>query len=173
MPIRTWSRPNGWRDFVGLNNRVLDRFSADERARRIAVHTCPGGGHDSTHSADVDYAQLLPSLFALHAGTFYLELAGESDPEAVLEVVAANLRPDQRAFVGVTNPLDPAVETPEQVRDRILLAAEHIPLSQLGTTDDCGFSPFADDTSTARETAFAKIRARIRGTELASERLGA
>jgi 5-methyltetrahydropteroyltriglutamate--homocysteine methyltransferase len=34
-------------------------------------------------------------------------------------------------------------------------------------------SPFADDASTARETAFAKIRARIEGTELASERLGA
>ena len=34
----------------------------------------------------------------------------------------------------------------------------------LGTTDDCGFSPFGDDTSTSRDTAFAKIRARIDGT---------
>jgi 5-methyltetrahydropteroyltriglutamate--homocysteine methyltransferase len=115
----------------------------------------------------------LPLLFELHAGVFYLELAGEADPEAVLEAVAANLRSDQRAFVGVIDPIDPEVESPEQVRERILLAAKHIPVSQLGTTDDCGFSPFADDVSTARETAFAKIRARIKGTELASERLGA
>ena len=43
------------RDFVALNNRVLERFSDDERAR-IGVHTCPGGDQDSTHSADVDYA---------------------------------------------------------------------------------------------------------------------
>ena len=35
-------------------------------------------------------------------------------------------------------------------------------------TDDCGFSPFADDTSTAREIAFSKIRARGEGTVLAS-----
>src|SRR4030095_13521779 len=49
------------RDFVALNNRVLDRFSAGERAR-IGVHTCPGGDQDSTHSADVDYAGLLPDL---------------------------------------------------------------------------------------------------------------
>jgi len=90
----------------------------------------------------------------------------------VLEAVAANLRSGQRVFVGVTDPIDPEVETAEQVRDRVLLAANHIPVAQLGTTDDCGFSPFADDASTARETAFAKIRARIKGTELASERLG-
>ena len=32
--------------------------------------------------------------------------------------------------------------------------------------------PFGDDVSTARETAFAKIRARVTGTELASRELG-
>ena len=160
------------RSFVDLNNRVLDRFTADERVRRIGIHSCPGGDHDSTHSADIDYTQLLPILFELHAGAFYLELAGEDDPEAALEAVAASLKPDQRVFVGVTDPIDPNVETAEQVRDRTLLAAKHIPVAQLGTTDDCGFSPFADDSSTERETAFAKIRARIKGTELASERLG-
>jgi methionine synthase II (cobalamin-independent) len=159
------------RDFVDLNNVVLGRFSDDER-RLIGVHTCPGGDHDSTHSADVDYADLLPTLFELQAGAFYLELAGERDPAAVLETVRANLRPGVRVFVGVVDPIDPAVETPEQVRDRVLLAARHIPVEQLGTTDDCGFSPFADDASTARETAFAKIRARLEGTLLAADELG-
>jgi len=158
------------RSFIELNNRVLDRFTSDER-RRIGVHSCPGGDHDSTHSADVDYAELLPQLFDLHAGAFYLELAGERDPEAVLIAVAANMRPGQRIFVGVTDPIDPRVETAEEVRDRVLAAARHIPLDQLGTTDDCGFSPFADDRSTARETAFAKIRARVEGTALAARQL--
>jgi hypothetical protein len=55
----------------------------------------------------------------------------------------------------------------------VLEAAEYIPLAQLGTTDDCGFSPFGDDTSTARETAFAKIRSRVEGTLLAERQLGA
>lgn len=160
------------RSFVELNNTVLGRFSPDER-QRIGVHTCPGGDHDSTHSSDVPYADLLPQLFELRAGAFYLELAGEADPEAVLETVAGVARPDQRVFVGVIDPIDPNVETAEQVRDRVLLAARHIPLAQLGTTDDCGFSPFADDGSTAREVAFAKIRARVEGTALAAEQLGA
>lgn len=47
-----------------------------------------------------------------------------------------------------------------------------LPTAQLGTTDDCGFSPFGDDTSTTRETAFAKVAARVAGTELASRKLG-
>jgi 5-methyltetrahydropteroyltriglutamate--homocysteine methyltransferase len=52
------------------------------------------------------------------------------------------------------------------------MAAEYIPVAQLGTTDDCGFSPFSDDIATARVTAFAKIQARVRGSELAAEQIG-
>lgn len=157
--------------FIDLNNLALSRFSAEER-RRIGVHTCPGGDRDSTHSADVDYAELLPSLFALKAGSFYVALAGEPDRVRVLEILRDHVQPDQRVFVGVVAPIDPIVETPEEVRDRVLEAAEYLPLEQLGTTDDCGFAPFCDDTSTSRDTAFAKIRARVLGTALASAELG-
>lgn len=157
--------------FVALNNRVLERFDDADRAR-IGVHTCPGGDQDSTHSADVDYAELLPLLFELRVGRVYVQLASEADPARVLGVIGQHLRPGQRVFVGVTDPIDPTVETAEQVRDRVLLAAKHLPVDQLGTCDDCGFAPFADDTSTARDVAFAKIRARVEGTELAARQLG-
>lgn len=158
-------------EFVALNNRVLERFTAAERAR-IGVHTCPGGDRDSTHSADVDYALLLPRLFRLQAGNFYVQLASERDRERVLRVVAETLPPEARVFVGVVDPIDPVVETPEQVRDRVLEAARYLPVERLGTCDDCGFAPFADDTSTSRETAFAKIAARLAGTRLAERALG-
>jgi 5-methyltetrahydropteroyltriglutamate--homocysteine methyltransferase len=156
--------------FIDLNNQVLDRFSDAER-KRIGVHTCPGGDHDSTHSADVPYEELLPYLFDLHATNFYLEYAGEKNKRAVLEAIKKSLKPGQRVFLGVTNVLDPRVETPEEVCNLILEAAKVIPADQLGTCDDCGFSPFADDVSTARETAFAKIKARIQGTALAEKKL--
>lgn len=157
--------------FIDLNNLALSRFSAEERAR-IGVHTCAGSDRDSTHSGEVDYADLLPSLFQLKAGNFYIALAGEKDRLYVLKIIRRFLKPDQRVFVGVVSPIDPHVETPEEVRDRVLEAAEYIPVEQLGTTDDCGFSPFSDDTTTTRDTAFAKITARVRGTALAAERLG-
>jgi 5-methyltetrahydropteroyltriglutamate--homocysteine methyltransferase len=158
--------------FIALNNTVLDRFTSEER-QRLGVHSCPGGDRDSTHSADVDYTSLVPRLFSLRVTNFYLQLASEPDRGRVLSMVGEHLKPGQRLFVGVTDPIDPRIETPETVRDRVLEAAEAIPLAQLGTTDDCGFSPFADDESTARETAFAKIRARVVGTSLAADALGA
>jgi 5-methyltetrahydropteroyltriglutamate--homocysteine methyltransferase len=157
--------------FIDLNNLALSRFSAQER-QLIGVHTCPGSDRDSTHSADVDYAELLPSLFELRAGSFYIALAGEKDRVRILKIIREYMKPDQRIFVGVVSPIDPRIETSEEIRDRVLEAARYIPVEQLGTTDDCGFSPFCDDTSTSRDTAFAKIRARVLGTALAADALG-
>ncbi len=144
------------RQFVELNNRVLSHFSSEEQ-QKIGIHTCPGGDHDSTHSADVPYSELIPLLMEHTVGSFYMQMASEKDPDAALKVVAEHLGPTRRVFVGVIDVNNPAVETPEQVRDRILTAARYIPIAQLGTTDDCGFSPFSDDVGTSR----------VKGTELA------
>ena len=159
------------RSLVALNNQVLNRFSAEDRPR-IGVHVCPGGDHDSTHSADVDYATFLPDLFKMNVGRFYLQMASEPDKKRMLRIIGQLVATDQRVFVGVIDPIDPIVETAAQVRDRVLEAASILPIAQLGTTDDCGFAPFADDTSTAREIAFSKIRARVQGTEQAARELG-
>ena len=58
-------------------------------------------------------------------------------------------------------------------------AAEFIPEERLGSTDDCGFSPFSVDRKpkhgspdVARDIAFAKIASRVEGTRIASEKLG-
>lgn len=156
--------------FVDLNNRVLSHFSEEER-QRLGVHTCPGGDHDSTHSADVDYRELIPTLLTLDVGNFYMQMASEEDPRESLATIRDHLRPNQRIYVGVIDVTNEDVESPETVRDRVLLAADYIPLNQLGTTDDCGYSPFSDDIATSRDTAFAKIAARIQGTQLAYDQL--
>ena len=156
--------------FVDLNNQVLNQLSDDERSR-VGVHTCPGGDEDSTHSADVAYEDLLPTLFRMNVGNFYVMLAGEADRERVLHVLGAQNLDGRRVFVGVTDPINTRVETAEEVRDRVLEAARFIDPEHLGTTDDCGFSPFGDDTSTSRDVAFAKIAARVDGTALAASQM--
>lgn len=82
----------------------------------------------------------------------------------------------QVAFVGVTDPLNPEVESKEQVAAALAEASRWTAKDQLGATDDCGFSPFSIDVKPkhgspdfAREVAMKKIRARVEG---ASERLG-
>jgi len=156
--------------FIDVNNQVFNRFTSDEQ-QKLGVHVCPGGDHDSTHSADIDYADFLPQLFNLNVGSFYLQLASEPDRAKVLKIIKQYLKFNQTVFIGVIDVLNPVIETKEEVRDRVLEAADYIPVKQLGTTDDCGFSPFCDDVSTTRETAFAKIKARIEGTKLAEAKL--
>jgi 5-methyltetrahydropteroyltriglutamate--homocysteine methyltransferase len=157
--------------FIDLNNHVLSRFSAAEH-ERIGVHTCAGSDQDASHSASVGYEDLLPLLLTLQASRFYIQLAAEPDRARVLKLIKAQIQPHQLIFVGVTDPTDPQVETVAEVKERVLEAVSYIPAAQLGTTDDCGFSPFADDRSTSRDIAFAKIAARVEGTKLAEKALG-
>jgi methionine synthase II (cobalamin-independent) len=178
-----WTGRDMLGDFIDLNNRVLERFTAEER-RNIGIHTCPGGDMDSVHSREVPYEQLLNHMFELNAGYFLIQCASEDDKESVYRLVGENRRDDangvpQVCYMGVINPLTPDVETPEQVRDDLLTAAQHIPVERLGATDDCGFSPFSRDEKPkhgspdfARDTAMQKISNRIEGARMASEELG-
>jgi methionine synthase II (cobalamin-independent) len=182
-PRNPWTGRNMLPHFIELNNRVMGRFTAEERSR-IGVHTCPGGDRDSVHSADVPYSDLLPSMFGINAGYFLIQLASERDKDPVYKMIGDSLRDDangvaQMAYIGVINPLNPRVESPEEVRDALVRAASFIPKGQLGSTDDCGFSPFSIDEKPshgspdfARETAWQKITNRVQGTKLAAEKLG-
>lgn len=166
---------------------VLDRFSPEERVN-IGVHSCPGGDCDSAHSSEVPYHTLLPSLFRINAGYFLIQLASENAAmrASIHQEIGKHIRRDakgvkQIAFIGVINPLDPVVETPEQVCESLMEASKYIPKDQLGATDDCGFSPFSIDKKPkhggnpdfARDVAFQKISARVQGAKMASEKLGA
>lgn len=172
------------RTFISLINSVLERFTAEER-KNIGLHTCPGGDCDSTHSADVPYVALLGTMFNINAGYFLIQLSSEADKEDVYRQIGKRIRSDahgvkQVAFIGVTNPLDPRVETPEEICEQLVNASRYIPKDQLGATDDCGFSPFSidakprhgGDADFARDVAFRKIANRIKGAALASRELG-
>ena len=181
-PRNPWTGRNMLPHFIELDNRVFERFSADERSR-IGVHTCPGGDRDSVHSADVDYNDLLPSMFGLNAGYFLIQLASERDKDRVYRIIGDSIRSDangvtQMAYIGVINPLNPRVESPEEVRDALVRASNFIAKEQLASTDDCGFSPFSIDEKPshgspdyARDVAFEKIKNRVTGTTLAAEKL--
>jgi methionine synthase II (cobalamin-independent) len=182
-PRNPWTGRKMLDHFIELNNTVLNRFTAAERVN-IGIHTCPGGDCDSTHSADVDYAELLPSMFQMNAGYFLMQCASEKDRGHVYDLVGRYRRDDakgvaQQVFIGVVDPLDPDVESAEAIRNELIAAAKRIPKATLGATDDCGFSPFSIDKKPkhgsadfARDIAFQKIAARVQGARMASEQLG-
>jgi methionine synthase II (cobalamin-independent) len=178
-----WTGKNMLQEFIDLNNRVLDRFSPEER-RNIGIHTCPGGDCDSVHSKEVPYEKLLSHMFDINAGYFLIQCASEEDKEEVYRLCGQYSREDangvaQVCFMGVIDPLNPEVETAEQVKNDLVTAAKYIPPERLGATDDCGFSPFSRDVKPkhgspdfARDVAMQKISARLEGARMASEELG-
>jgi methionine synthase II (cobalamin-independent) len=182
-PRNPWTGRGLLPHFIELDNRVLARFSPQERVS-IGVHTCPGGDRDSVHSADVDYNDLLPSMFSLNAGYFLMQLASERDKDRVYKIIGEHSRDDaegvaQMCYIGVTNPQNPRVESAQEVADALVRAANFIPKERLGATDDCGFSPFSIDEKPnhgspdyARDVAFLKITNRVLGTRAAAETLG-
>jgi len=151
--------------FIELNNRVLGRFTAEQRTR-IGIHTCPGGDRDSVHSADVDYHDLLPSMFQMNAGYFLIQLASERDRDRRLRP-RRSVPPrgcGRRAAVRLhrsDQPLNPRVESPEEVRDALVRASNFIPKERLGSTDDCGFSPFSIDEKPNHGSPDLRTRRRI------------
>ena len=178
-----WTNKNMLQEFIDLNNRLFDRFTAEER-KDIGIHTCPGGDCDSVHSKEVPYELLLSHMFDINAGYFLIQCASEDDREEVYRLCGKYSRADangvpQVCFMGVINPLNPEVETAEHVKNELLLAAKHIPVDRLGATDDCGFSPFSRDVKPkhgspdfARDVAMQKITNRLEGARLASQELG-
>jgi len=182
-PRNPWTGAGMLPHFIELNNRVLDRFTPEERSR-IGIHTCPGGDRDSVHSADVPYSDLLPSMFRMNAGYFLMQLASERDRDPVYKMVGEHSREDangvaQMCYIGVTNPQNPRVESAQEICDALVRAANFIPKERLGATDDCGFSPFSIDEKPnhgspdyARDVAFQKIKNRVDGARMAAEKLG-
>ncbi len=182
-PRNPWTDAGLLPHFIELISRVVDRFTAEERAN-IGVHTCAGSDADSNHSAEVPYSGLLPAMFAINAGYFTIQAACEVDKEATYKMIGEHSRDDangvpQMCYVGVIWCQNPKPETPQQVCDDLVRAANFIPKNRLGSTDDCGFQPFSIDKKPhysspdfARDIAFQKIKARVEGTRMAAERLG-
>ena len=182
-PRNPWTGAGLLPHFIELNNRVMARFSAEERVN-IGIHTCPGGDRDSVHSADVPYNNLLGTMFDIDAGYFLIQCASERDKDPVYRAIGEHLRSDangvvQMAYLGSTVTQSPRVESPQEIADHLIRAANFIDRNQIGSTDDCGFSPFSIDEKPnhgspdyARDVAFGKIAARVEGSRLAAEKLG-
>ncbi|MGH3684906.1 MAG: 5-methyltetrahydropteroyltriglutamate--homocysteine methyltransferase [Pseudonocardiaceae bacterium] len=182
-PRNPWTGAGLLPHFIELNNRVLANFTADERTK-IGIHTCPGGDRDSVHSADVPYNNLLPSMFQINAGYFLIQLASERDKDPVYRSIGEHLRDDadgvaQMAYIGVCVTQSPRPESAEEIRDNLVRASNFIDKQRIGSTDDCGFSPFSIDEKPnhgspdyARDIAFQKIKNRVEGTRMAAEKLG-
>ena len=183
-PRNPWTGAGLLPHFIELNNRVMARFTAGRAAIDRRPHL-PGrrprlgalGGRAVREPAAGRCSRSTPA-------TSSSRWRASATRTRCSRSSAQHLRDDadgvaQTAYIGVINPQNPRVESPQEIADQLIRAANHIPKEQLGSTDDCGFSPFSIDEKPnhgspdyAREVAFQKIRNRVEGTRLAAEKLG-
>ena len=148
------SRAEKARDFaIAAIDRALEGAPGT-----TALHTCFGYAH-IVHENPPGYP-FLAELGGCAADLLAVEAAQPRLDPSVLEPIAA-----KTVIVGVLDLSDPAVETAEQVAERIEAALTVIPPERLQAGPDCGMKYLP------RERAFGKLRALVEGARIVRERL--
>jgi 5-methyltetrahydropteroyltriglutamate--homocysteine methyltransferase len=149
------ARPEKARAFgIEVVNRALQGVEGT-----TALHMCFGYAA-IVHTRGHEYA-FLPELADSTVQQISIEAAQPNLDLAVLERL-----PGKTIILGVLNLGDMAVETPEQVADRIRAALRHVPPERLIIAPDCGMKYLP------RDVAFAKLCAMVEGTKLVRGEIG-
>jgi 5-methyltetrahydropteroyltriglutamate--homocysteine methyltransferase len=149
--------PGRIEEYIELLNASLEGVEA-----KIGLHVC-FGNLMSRPRGRRSYAWLFPALQAIRCHQFAFEYANREMAEIELwDKVGV----DREVACGVVDVKSFYLETPEDIAERILLCARHVPLEQLSVTPDCGFS------GVPRWLAREKLNRLVAGTRLARERLG-
>jgi 5-methyltetrahydropteroyltriglutamate--homocysteine methyltransferase len=137
------ARPDAAREFgVGVLNAALDGITGT-----TAVHLCFGYAA-IIHDRPSGYS-FLPELAACSARQISIETAQSGLDCSVLAGLADA---GKTVILGVLNLGDDAVESPEQIADRVHSALPFVPADQLVLAPDCGMKYLP------RESAFGKLR---------------
>jgi len=137
------ARPDAAREFgVGVLNAALDGVPGT-----TAVHLCFGYAA-IIHERPSGYS-FLPELAATTAHQISIETA---QSRLDCSVLAGLADAGKTIILGVLNLGDPAVETPDEVADRVRRALPYVPAGQLVLAPDCGMKYLP------RESALGKLR---------------
>jgi 5-methyltetrahydropteroyltriglutamate--homocysteine methyltransferase len=141
---------------------VLDRCLERVDQAKTAVHICYSYPMPGVPRPIVDsYPVILAELEKSKIDQLSLEFeASKLDPELL------RLCPSKTVMFGCIDNGTDAVEAPEQIAEKLLAAAQHLPPEQIQAAPDCGLVPLSMDV------ARAKLRALVAGAELARQRLG-
>jgi len=144
-----WLRndPEGAKRYaVPAINRALEGLRVP-----TALHLCFGYAAVVKHQKPTGYS-FLPQLAATTAQQISIEAAQPKLDLGVLSDLA-----DKTIILGVIDLGDPAIETVDQVAERIRAGLARVPAARLVAAPDCGMKYLP------RETAFGKLRALVDG----------
>ena len=146
-----------WEFDVEILNRVFDGIDAYK-----IWHCCHGGTPAPIGMAP--YEAMFPYVKDLQVDSFDWSFAQTGYPEAQLKLFATDGF-DKDLGLGVISNKNYLIETPSEVADGIRRALQHVEPERIHLTSDCGLFAYA------RSAAKAKLKAMVKGAELARSEL--
>ena len=144
-------------EYVKMFNACVEGVRA-----KIAYHVC-FGNLMSRPRGRRSYRWMFPALLAARCQQFVFEYANREMAEIEHW---AEIGVDREVACGVVDVKSFYMEPPEEVADRLVQCARHIPVERLSAVPDCGFFPVP------RWVAAEKLRRLTAGARLARQRLG-
>ncbi|MGZ3410934.1 MAG: 5-methyltetrahydropteroyltriglutamate--homocysteine S-methyltransferase [Xanthobacteraceae bacterium] len=149
-------RGDDWRaladSYVDVLNAVLTTAPAD---MSIAVHVCRGN-RLGYWQADTGYEFMADAIFRKMRAPFYLL---EFDSPRAGSLDALKFIPDGKgAVLGLVTTKNPALESIDDLTERVREATKYMPLDRLAISPQCGFSGDVRNRAMTIEQQTAKLR---------------
>jgi 5-methyltetrahydropteroyltriglutamate--homocysteine methyltransferase len=149
---------------VDLINRIVDGV----RGVTLAVHLCRRNWGRRGWGAAGGYEAILQHVRRLKVDQLMMEF---SIPVAGDVAVLRELPPEVKIGLGCVDVRFPAIDTPEQIVERVEKALQHVAPDRLTLNPDCGFAP-GKNHEIPLEEAYAKLKNEALAARQLRERYG-
>jgi 5-methyltetrahydropteroyltriglutamate--homocysteine methyltransferase len=138
------------RTYAGTINRVLEGRPA---GMTITMHTCRGN-FKSTWVAEGGYESVAEAMFSANVDGFFMEFdsarAGGFEPLRFLPK-------GKKVVLGLVSTKTGLLESKDELKKRIDLAAKHVPLENLCLSPQCGFSSTHHGNQLSQDEQWRKL----------------
>jgi 5-methyltetrahydropteroyltriglutamate--homocysteine methyltransferase len=158
-------------DFARVVVRAINRALGAIPKHRVRLHVC-WGNYEGAHDLDVPLQDIWPEIEKTNAGAFLISMANPRHCHEYHHFESGCLPAGALLIPGLIDTTTNYVEHPQAVADRLLQVAAAVgdPARLIAGTD-CGLESSAGNSMLVADIAWAKLRALVEGTRIASQRL--
>ena len=154
-------------EIVDMNIGILNKALINIESDKCRTHIC-WGNYPGTHHRDIELGRIFRAITKLKPRYISLESSNHRHSHE-WEVFREIPFPEEKVLLpGVIDTTSNIVEHPNLVRDRLLNFSNILGPERIIASTDCGFASTASATSVAAEAVWLKLKALVKGAELAS-----
>jgi 5-methyltetrahydropteroyltriglutamate--homocysteine methyltransferase len=159
-----------FRGQMELNVEALNHALANIPAQAARIHICWGNG-EMPRTTDVELKDIIDIIVKVRAGAYSFEAANPRHEHEWDAWRHAGLGDDKILIPGVITQSTVLVEHPDLIAQRLERFASVVGRERVIAGADCGFASFAGSNEVHPSIVWAKFKALVEGTRIASKTL--